>query len=271
MQLVVFIKPVIDNTRLRSEQLAAGPMPHDGVDWMLNPYDEYALETALRLRESLGETGADPACVRVSVLALGAASTRECLKKAIAVGADEAFLLCDPLFLQADNAAVARALAAGVRTLAPEARLILCGQQSLDLAQGVVGLMTAQALAFASVTACKSAAWQNAQTLRLVRDARAAQETVDVSLPALAAFGKCAYELRTANIKGVMRANKTPVTLVSAADVGLSDATPGVASLPRPMLRPRAPKTPGVLIPATDDPQAAVLQLLERLTREKIL
>ncbi|MBK8189508.1 MAG: electron transfer flavoprotein subunit beta/FixA family protein [Vampirovibrionales bacterium] len=270
MHIVVFVKPVVDPARLRAESLTSGRMPVDGVDWALNPYDEYALEAALRMKDSLGLNGEGVSKARVSVIAAGAENARETLKKTLAVGADDVTLLCDPALTQADSAGIARALAAVVTAIAPETMLILCGNLSLDAAQGVTAAMVAQTLNFGFMDACKALTLNPQEnSAHLTRQTRGALETWEQALPAVVAFIKGDHDLRTANIKGVMRANKTPIRLINASEAGLNPADLA-SQLPQATLRARAAKAPGVTI-IGEDPHEAAARIKAFLKAEKIL
>ena len=100
-----------------------------GVAPVLNGYDENALEEALRLRERHGG--------RVTVLSLGDESSRKSLKRALAMGADAAILLSDPVWMYADSATVGRALAAAIRKIG-KFDLVMCGRQASDTDAGQV-------------------------------------------------------------------------------------------------------------------------------------
>ena len=94
MKIVVFIKQVLDNTKLK---FSDGKPVLEGIPMMMNPFDEYALETALKIKEQAGGDAS------VTVISLGAPNAKDIVKKAIAAGADHAFLLSDNAFNDGDS------------------------------------------------------------------------------------------------------------------------------------------------------------------------
>ncbi len=261
MKIVVFIKQVPDNTRLRFQD---GHPVLTGTPMMMNPFDEYALETALRLKEQAGGDSS------VTVISLGIETAREILKKAIAAGADQAFLLCDPLFASStlDSAAVATALAAGVRQHVPDYNVLVFGQVALDDASAQVGPSVAEMLGLPSATFVKYVRVEGSQ-LTLFRETEQGSEEWCMGLPGVLCMMKCDYELRSSNIKGVMKANKTEIPLVSATALGLDG---GVLSpriqIERTWARPA--KTGGRVVNGAD-PKVAVTELLDYLQTAKVL
>lgn len=245
--IVILLKAVPDNTKLKKEQLAAAQastqFPATGVDWMMNPFDEYALETALRLKD---QRGGDTTVAVLSVAHAGnLAATKDLLKKAIAAGADEASVIVSPEGPSLKPAATAQLLAAGVKTLFPAADIVCAGQQSLDLQQGLTGPMVAQLWQAACVGHVKNVQWQ-ADTVHADCETERGKETFAVSLPAVLCTMKCNYELRGSNIKGVMKANKTPIAEKTPADLGVTLASDHAVTVTA--LIPPAEKTAGRLL-----------------------
>lgn len=262
MKIVVFIKQVLDNTKLKFDD--NGPVK-DGVPMMMNPYDEYALETALRLKEKAGGDST------VTILSLGEGSAKEIVKKAISFGADDAFLLSDAAFSANDSIANAYALSQAVKQLVGDAQILVFGQQSLDDSRGQTGPQVAEYLGYPSLTFCKNADL-NGTTLTAVRETERGVETHEMSLPAVLCVMKCDYELRSSNIKGVMRANKTDIPLKAAADLGLAAEKVGEKGSPTTVTKvwKRPAKTAGQVIDGSD-PQVAVDKLLGYLKEAKVL
>ena len=259
INIAVFIKQVPDNTKLQFNEI--GPVL-EGVSMMLNPYDEYALETALRLKEAGGEGST------LTVISQGASSAKEIVKKAIAVGADQAFLINDAQLEGTDSTGAAKVLNQAVKTLVPEAQVLIFGQASLDSASGQVGPKVAELMNAPSLTFCKNAEL-NGDKLTVHRESEAGIETHEMDLPAVICMMKCDYELRGSNIKGVMKANKTPIPEKSLADLGL-DASTVAATTTITKTWKRPDKVGGKVIDGADAP-AAVGQLLEYLKESKIL
>lgn len=259
MRIVVFIKQVPDNTRLRFQD---GQPVLAGTPTMMNPFDEYALETALRLKEQAGGDAA------VTAVSLGPDNAREILKKAVAAGADQAFLLSDPLFSDIDSASVARVLATAAQKLTPDFKALIFGQAALDDASAQTGPRVAELLDLPSATYVKNAQLSG-DTLAAFRETERGTEEWAMSLPGALCMMKCDYELRSSNIKGVMRANKTEIPVITAADLGL-DAAALKPAVRIGKLRARPAKASGRVVDGSD-PKAAVAQLLGYLQEAKVL
>jgi electron transfer flavoprotein beta subunit len=259
MRIVVFIKQVPDNTRLRFQN---GQPVLAGTPTMMNPFDEYALETALRLKEQVGGDAA------VTAVSMGADSVREILKKAVAAGADQAFLLSDPLFAEGDSASAAVTLARAAKQLVPDFNLLIFGQAALDDASAQTGPRVAELLDLPSVTYAKNAQLAG-DTLAVFRETERGTEEWAMSLPGVLCMMKCDYELRSSNIKGVMRANKAEIPVMTAAALALDAAVlKPVTRISK--LRARPAKVGGRVVDGSD-PKAAVSQLLGYLQEAKVL
>jgi electron transfer flavoprotein beta subunit len=205
---VVCIKQVAD-TETRVKVAADGrSLDPAGVTWILNPYDEFAIEQALRLKEKAGAG-------EVVVVSLGAAGVQTTLRTALALGADRA------IHLRHDGPApdalsVARALAAAIRPLG--ASLVWLGKQAVDDDAAQVGPMLATLLELPCVTSV--AAFDLAgEKATLEREIEGGREVVEVMLPAVLTTDKGLNEPRYASLKGIMAAKKKPIE-ESAAAVG---------------------------------------------------
>ncbi len=262
MKIVIFLKQVPDNTKLQFTE--NGPVI-EGAPMMMNPYDEYALETALRLKEAAGGDST------VTVVSMGAQSAREIIKKAIAVGADQAFLLSDDAFKNGDSTANARVLVSAVRTVTPDFDVLLFGQQSLDEAAGQTGPKVAELMDLPSLTFCKDAE-VSGNSLKVTRETERGAEVHELSLPGVLCMMKCDYELRSSNIKGVMKANKTEIPIKSAGDLGIDTSQVGESGSPTRVQKTwkRPAKSGGKTIEGAE-PKAAVSELLNYLKDSKIL
>jgi len=209
---VVCIKQVAD-TETRVKVGADGKtLDPAGVTWILNPYDEFALEQALQIKEKLGAG-------EVVVLSLGGASVTTTLRNALAMGADRAIHLRSDL-VQPDPLAVAGALAAELGPLQP--RLVWMGKQAVDDDQAQVGPMVAELLGLPCVTVVGHMELDGTRAL-LEREIEGGREVVEVTLPAVITTDKGLNQPRYASLKGIMAAKKKPI-----------DERP--AALPEPVL-----------------------------------
>jgi electron transfer flavoprotein beta subunit len=197
---VVCIKQVPD-TETRVKVAADGrSLDSAGVTWILNPYDEFAVEAALALREQQG--GGE-----VVAISAGPAGVATTLRTVLAMGADRA------IHLRVDGAApdpltVARALAEAIRPL--DATLVWLGKQAVDDDQAQVGPMVAELLQLPCVTALATFQMQGEQIVA-ERDIEGGREVIAVTPPAVLTTDKGLNEPRYASLKGIMAAKKKPL------------------------------------------------------------
>ena len=211
---VVCIKQVAD-TETRVKVAADGKsLDPAGVTWIMNPYDEFAVEQALRLKEKL-------AAGEVIVVSLGGAGAATILRNALAMGADRAIHLKSEG--PADPLQVARALAAAVKATGPA--IVWFGRQAVDDDAAQVGPMVAEMLELPCVTAIATFELAD-QKATVERDIEGGREVVEVGLPAVFTTDKGLNEPRYASLKGIMAAKKKPIDEQAAAlgEPGLSVA-----------------------------------------------
>jgi len=184
------------------------------VEWVQNPYDEIALEEALKLKEKHGG--------EVVVLSVGGEKVEEAMRSALALGADKAVVLKDPGYAGADPLAVSMALAAMVKKEEPN--LVICGKQAVDEDQMAVPAMLAERLDWPQATVVVKLEFAEDMTLvKANREVEGGHEDMEISLPAVIAAQKGLNEPRYANLKGIMAAKKKPIETVTAGDLGLPE------------------------------------------------
>ena len=219
MHIVVCVKHIADPEApwvqflIDGAELSVVPLP--GVRWLMSPFDEQALEAALRIRDA--QDG-----VRVTALTLGAESSRAALKHALAMGADDGVLLCDPSFEGGDAWTTACAIAAAVHKLGHPG-LVLTGRQSADWDGGVVGSGVAELLDWPVLTFASDVQLDRDE----VRVERVVDEGIDTLVAALPAVVTVSNELgkpRIPNLRETMRATRKPVQTWDASDLGLQGA-----------------------------------------------
>ena len=216
---VVCIKQVAD-TETRVKVGADGrSLDPAGVTWIMNPYDEFAVEQALRVKEKLSAG-------EVIVVSLGGAGAATTLRNALAMGADRAIHLKHDA--TADPLQVARALATAVRATNPS--IVWFGRQAVDDDAAQVGPMVAELLDLPCVTAIATFELAD-QKATVERDIEGGREVVDVHLPAVFTTDKGLNEPRYASLKGIMAAKKKPID-EQAADLGEPGLTVLALELP---------------------------------------
>ncbi len=212
MKILVCLKQV-PSTESRIKPAADGKAADlTGVDWVVNPYDEFAMEAALQLKEKQGG--------EVVVISVGGEKVEEAMRTALALGADKAVVLKDPAYALADALAVSAALAALARREAPD--VVFCGKQALDDDQMAVPAMLAERLDLPQVTVIVGLEFAaDGKSGTAMREVEGGLEQVEFTLPAVLAAQKGLNEPRYASLKGIMAAKKKPIESVSAADLGL--------------------------------------------------
>ena len=196
------------------------------VEWIINPYDEFAVEAALRLKEAAGSG-------EVVIVCLGPPEATKELRTCLAMGADRAVLLKDPEAHKRDAVATAGALAAAIREIGPD--LVLCGKQALDRDQGQVGPRLAAALGLPCVTEIRKLEVADGKA-RVERPGdEGTSESWEVPLPAVLTCNKGLNEPRYASLKGIMAAKKKPIEEQDAS--GLADGLT-VRAMELPPARP---------------------------------
>lgn len=170
-----------------------------GVTYIINPYDEYAVEEALKIKEKFGEG-------EVVVVSLGNDNNKETIRKALAMGADTGILLKDDV--HRDSIGVAKALADEIK--AQEAKLVLMGKQSVDYDNSIVGQLTAELLDYNCVPVCVKLEI-NEDKITAEREIEGGREIIETSLPAVITCQKGLNEPRYASLKGIMAAKKKTI------------------------------------------------------------
>jgi electron transfer flavoprotein beta subunit len=215
MKIIVCIKQVPDPTSSSSgttvDPEAKRVIMPQGTPPVINPYDENALEAALMIKDTLG--------AEITVISAGKNLAKPVLRKTLAAGADNLILLDDAAFEKLDSYATAHILAAAIRE-AGEFDLILCGRQSSDTDAGQVGSGIAEILNIPGITAACKVEPGNGKVVveRVVSDGT---EEVEAPMPALVTVSSELGDLRYPGVKEIMAAQRTPITVRKAQELGV--------------------------------------------------
>ncbi len=255
MKILVLIKQVPDTaTQVR---IGADPRAIDptGVTWIISPYDEFAIEEALRIREKRAQS-------EVVTVSLGPERVKEALRSSLAMGADRAVHVNDPGLESADTLLTARALAAVVKQEA--AALVLCGRQAIDDDMGTVPAQLAELLGWPSLYWIMEQSIDAAgERIRAGRQVEGGLEVMEAPLPCVLTAQKGLNEPRYPTLKGIMGAKKKEIRNVQAAELGL---TADPAQLSVVTLQALPPRPSGRIIPG--DVKDAVRELVRSLREE---
>jgi len=199
MKIVVCVSHVPDTASRIKVGTDGKTIDPTGVTYIINPYDEYAVEEALKLKEKLGAG-------EVVIITLGGENSKETIRKALAMGADSGILL--KAETQRDSLGIAKALAEEIKTQG--AQIVFMGKQSVDYDNSIVGQLTAELLDFNCVPVCVKLEI-NDDKLTAEREVEGGREIVETSLPAVITCQKGLNEPRYASLKGIMAAKKKTI------------------------------------------------------------
>ena len=220
----------------------------------MSPYDEFAVEEALRIKEKRGQG-------EVIAVSIGPDRVKEALRSCLAMGADRAVHLNDPALAAADTLITARALAAVIKQEGPA--LVLCGRQAIDDDMGAVAAQLAEVLGWPCASwIMEEAVDADAKSIRVGRQVEGGLEIFDLPLPAIVSAQKGLNEPRYPTLKGIMGAKRKEIKDVKAADLGVA-AEP---QLTLTELEALPPRPPGRIIPG--DVPTAVKELVRSLRED---
>jgi electron transfer flavoprotein beta subunit len=262
VKIVVTVKLVPDPNAEKRIDSQTKRLVRTGVETVLNPYDEYALEAALQLKERAGGDA------RVTVFSMAPESLKETLRKALAMGADDAVLLADPGLEGSDVWATAAPIAAALRKL--DFNLLVVGGLTDDSSTGAVPGALAEHLGLPCVTNARKVELADGK-LEVERETDVGYQTVRTPLPALLTTALTFGEPRYASLKGIMGAKKKTITTMSLADLSLE--TPVGTSGSKTELRgfePPAPRGKGRIVEASDG-LAGAQTIFEFLHEKKLV
>ncbi len=219
MKIIVCLKQTFD-TEAKIQLDSNGRIVSEGIQHIINPYDEFAVEEALRIKEKLGQG-------EVVVISLGGGKTEEALRQALAMGADRAVLIKDDAFSDADAHVVATALAKAIGQM--EYDLILGGQVAIDDGASQVMSRLAEVLDLPQVNVVTKLEIEGTKAV-VHREADGGTEIIEVTLPAVLTAQKGLNEPRYPSLKGIMAAKKKELRTITASDLGI-DMTAGSAGV----------------------------------------
>jgi electron transfer flavoprotein beta subunit len=267
MHIVVCVKQVPNPeaafSMFKVDEQAKAVIPASGLQLVMSPFDEQAVEAALRIRDAAGEA-------RISVVTLGPSSARTVLKHGLAMGADDGVLLDDAAFQEGDAYSTARVLAAAIGKLG-DCDLVLTGRQAADWDAGIVGCGVAELLHLPVITFARDVSVADG-TARVERVVENGFDVVEAPLPAVVTVSNELGAARAPSLRETMRAARKPVVTWTAADLGLEPQAVGSAGAQRVLERLFVPPKKGaceLMDGATPEAQGA--NLAQRLLAAKLI
>lgn len=232
MNIVVCIKQVPGTTQVKINP-ETGTLIRDGVEAVVNPFDEYAIEEAIRIKEKVGGV--------VKVITMGPPQADSALRSAIAMGADEGYLLTDRAFAGSDTWATSYALSSGIKTLGP-VDLIICGKQAIDGDTAQVGPGVAEMLNVPYVAWVRKVEEITSSSIKVERLMEEGYDIVEMPLPGLITVVKEINTPRMASLKGKMRAKSAKINIIDANALNVDNSKLGLKGSPTQVLRSFVPE-----------------------------
>jgi electron transfer flavoprotein beta subunit len=215
IKILVTVKLVPDTNADKRIDPATKRLVRTVSETVLNPFDEYAIEAALQLKEKLNDGST------VTIVSMTAAANKEIVRKALAMGADDAVMISDDTLAGCDLWGTSVALAAAIKAQSPD--LVITGTQSTDAISGDLPGMLAEKLGFPGLTYARSLEVADGR-VRVQRETENGYMTLSAALPALVSVTKSANEPRYPSLKGIMGAKKKDIVQLAAADLALTVA-----------------------------------------------
>ncbi len=212
MNIVVLLKQTFD-TEAKITLNSSGKIDGNGANLVINPYDEFAVEEALKLKEKFGG--------EVTIVSMGGERVQESIRTALAMGADQAVHVNDPALTDPDEWVTAEILAKAVAQIPYD--IILAGRIAVDDGSSQVAVRIADALNIPSISSVLKLEVEDGKA-EATREIDGGTETLDVSLPAVFTAQKGLNVPRYPTMMGIMKAKKKEIKVLALADLGLSAA-----------------------------------------------
>ncbi|MCK4423326.1 MAG: electron transfer flavoprotein subunit beta/FixA family protein [Candidatus Omnitrophica bacterium] len=236
MNIIVCIKQVPDTTEIRIDP-ETNTLVREGVASIINPFDLYAIEEALRIKEKLGQG-------KITVLSMGPPQVQDALREVIAMGADEAVLLSDRAFAGSDTWATSYTLARGIEKIG-EYDLIICGKQAIDGDTAQVGPGIAVHLNIPQITYVRKIEEITNSDIKAERMTEEGYEVLESLLPVMLTVVKEINDPRLPSLKGKLRAKKAEITTWTAEDLDVDQNSLGLDGSPTQVVKIFSPPARG--------------------------
>lgn len=227
MNIIVCVKQVPETTEVRINP-ETNTLMREGIKSIINPFDMYAIEEAVRLKERFGG--------KVSIVTMGPPQADAVLREAISMGADEGFLVCDRAFAGSDTWATSYTLAGAIKKIGVF-DLVICGKQASDGDTAQVGPGISTHLNIPQVTYVKKIEETTGTMMRLERMLEEGYEIIETPLPALITVVKEINEPRIPSLKGLMRAKNAKIITLTQKDLDLDPQNIGLCGSPTQVVK----------------------------------
>ena len=223
IKIALCVKQVPDTTDIRWTE--NNTIQREGVESIINPYDVYALELALKIKKEFKD-------VEITAFTMGPNQAEDMLRKLLALGCDNAVLISDRKFAGADTYATGLTISNAIKKALPDFNLIICGQFATDGDTAQTGPCIANFLKLPQITYVKDFISIDETSLTVTKECEDGIETVQTELPALICVLQNYFEPTRALINGVIEANKKEIKVLTMEDIGLTPEQCGLKGSP---------------------------------------
>ncbi len=261
MNIIVCVKqvPEIALVKVNDDK---GEVEYPQGPGTINPFDSYALEEALKIKENSGG--------KITAVTVGGKSSEVALKEALALGVDEAICLDDPAFEGSDDQAVGAILAKGIEKIG-EYDLVLFGKQAIDNDNAMVGGAVAGNLNVPQAMFVRKIESIDGGKAVVQRQTETGYDTCEIELPAVVSVVKEINEPRLPSLKGKMKAKKAAIPHWSASDIGIETSGTGKSSPSRTTEAKTPPPRPEGEMIEGETPEEVAERLFKKLREDQVI
>ena len=261
MNIVVCLKQVPGTTKAEINP-QTNTLIRQGIENVINPFDAYALEEGVRLKERYGG--------KVTAISMGPPHAEEMLREAISVGADEAILLSDSAFAGADTLATSYTLTQAIDKLG-QYDIIICGRQTIDGDTGQVGPELAELLGIPFVAYVNRTEEMSNKAIRVKRMVEDGHEVIEAPLPAVITVVKEINTPRLPSLRGLAKAKGAAIPVWTAQELGTDKNMIGLAGSPTRVIKVFFPQRVRHAEMLQGEPESQVESLIDKLRNAKLV
>jgi electron transfer flavoprotein beta subunit len=261
MNIVVCLKQVPGTTDVKIDP-QTNTLIRQGIENIINPFDTYALEEGVRLREKHGG--------KVTVITMGPPQAEAALREAVSLGADDAILLSDRAFAGADTWATAYTLSRAVMKI-KDYDLIICGRQTIDGDTGQVGPEMAEMLEIPFIAYVSKIEEIKEKYLRVSRMVEEGHEVIETTIPAVITVAKEINIPRLPSLRGITRSKSAAVATWGVPELGVDPSMVGLAGSSTQVIKIFFPQRVTQAEILTGDTVEKVNRLVEKLREAKLI
>lgn len=261
MNIIVCLKQVPGTTEVKIDP-ETNTLIRQGIENIINPFDTYAIEEAVQLKEKHGG--------KVTVITMGPSQADVALREAISLGADEAVLLSDRAFAGADTWATAYTLSRAVIKIG-DYDLIICGRQTIDGDTGQVGPELSEMLGIPFIAYVSKLEELNDNTLQVQRMVEEGHEVIETNLPAVITVSKEINVPRLPSLRGIMKSKSAKIATWGIAELGVDESMVGLAGSSTQVIKVFFPQRISQAEILEGSPERQVDSLVEKLKDGSLL